>query len=127
MFFFLKLLPRHVEYLLIDHVRTKSYGVAFCYLCVNSCTKLLHSSISRLSPQPPFGLGVRPAERGRPATTNLSGNILLLLRLSKSSSCLTLTSGLQFLPLWWTPLKDTQQAFIRFFFKHTTAELLFCD
>ena len=103
---FFKLSPRHFEYLLMDHVRIKSYGVAICYLCVTFCTKLLHSSISRLSPQPPFGLGVRPAERGRPDTTNLSGNMLLLLRLSKSSSCLTFTSGLQFLPLWWTPLKE---------------------
>ena len=76
-----------------------------CYLCVASSMKLLHSSISRWSPQPPLGLGVRPAERGRPATTSLLGNILLLLFWSKSSSCLTLTSGLQFLPLWCTPLK----------------------
>ncbi len=79
---------------------------SYCYLWVTSFVNFKHSSLSLRSPHPPLGLGIRASERGYPKIVSFSGLRYRRLRSSSPSRCFTFSFGLQFLPLWWTPLKQ---------------------
>ena len=69
--------------------------------------KLMQSCLSLISPHPPLGLGSRSLNLELPAIDITLGKRCCLLLLNCPSTCFLFTSGLQFFPLWWTPLKMT--------------------